>query len=262
MVLASGFVVFVAIDLRGGRVVRLRQGDFDRETAFSDDPIATARGFVEAGVRWLHVVDLDGARSGTPAHTDTVRGIVDAAGSTANVEVAGGMRTVDAVDTTLASGAARVVVGTAAIRDPAFAAELIARWGAASVSVAVDVRGGRAQGDGWVARAADDDPATLIGRLADVGVTTFEVTAIDRDGTLAGPDLALYRTLVDAGRGEIVASGGISTLADLAAVRDAGCAGAIVGRAIYEGRLSVADAVTFGQARPDPASARDQWPEP
>jgi phosphoribosylformimino-5-aminoimidazole carboxamide ribotide isomerase len=246
MVPASRFEVLVAIDLRGGRVVRLRQGDFDRETTFSDEPVETARGFVAAGVRWLHVVDLDGARSGTPAHAATVREIVAAAGSTAAVEVAGGLRTLDAVGEALMSGAARVVVGTAAIRDPGFAAELVGRWGSDSIVVAVDVRDGRAQGDGWLEAATKDEPATLIARLADVGVKTFEVTAIDRDGMLAGPDLELYRTLVDAGHGDIVASGGIASVADLAALRDAGCVGAIVGRAIFEGRLSVADALSIG----------------
>ena len=249
--MTSGFDVLVAIDLRGGRVVRLRQGDFDHETTFSEDPSETARRFADAGVPWLHVVDLDGARSGSVVHGDVVRAIVAAAGSTTTVEVAGGLRTADAVDEALASGAARVVVGTAAIRDPRFAAELVKRWGSDSIAVAVDVRDGRAQGDGWVGPTTDDGPTLLIGRLADVGVTTFEVTAIDRDGTLAGPDLGLYQTLVDAGRGTIIASGGITTVADLAAVRDAGCVGAIVGRAIYEGRLSVADALSVGSAAPD-----------
>ena len=249
--MTSGFDVLVAIDLRGGRVVRLRQGDFDHETTFSEDPSETARRFADAGVPWLHVVDLDGARSGSVVHGDAVRAIVAIAGATTNVEVAGGLRTADAVDEALASGAARVVVGTAAIRDPRFAAELVKRWGSDSIAVAVDVRDGRAQGDGWVGPTTDDGPTLLIGRLADVGVTTFEVTAIDRDGTLAGPDLGLYQTLVDAGRGTIIASGGITTVADLAAVRDAGCVGAIVGRAIYEGRLSVADALSVGSTAPD-----------
>jgi phosphoribosylformimino-5-aminoimidazole carboxamide ribotide isomerase len=244
MVPASRFEVLVAIDLRGGRVVRLRQGDFDQETTFADAPLQTALGFVAAGVRWLHVVDLDGARSGTPAHVDKVREIVAAVGSTARVETAGGLRTLDAVGEALTSGAARVVVGTAAIRDSGFAAELVGRWGSDSIVVAVDVRDGHAQGDGWLEAATKDAPATLMARLADVGVKTFEVTAIDRDGMLAGPDLELYRTLVAAGHSDIIASGGIASVADLAAVRDAGCVGAIVGRAIFEGRLSVADALS------------------
>ena len=243
----------MAIDLRDGRVVRLRQGDFDRETVFSEDPVATALAFVRAGVRWLRVVDLDGARTGSPVHAGVVREIVTAVDSAARVEAAGGLRTLDAVERTLAAGATRVVVGTAAIRDPWFAAEVVQRHGSDSVAVAIDVRDGRAQGDGWVASAADDEPATLIARLADIGVATFEVTAIDRDGTLTGPDLELYRALGDAGRGQIIASGGISTVEDLAAVRDAGCNGAIVGRAVYEGRLSPADALSVAKSGPDRA---------
>jgi phosphoribosylformimino-5-aminoimidazole carboxamide ribotide isomerase len=242
---ARGFEILVAIDLRGGRVVRLTQGDFDRETAFSDDPVATARAFVDAGVRWLHVVDLDGARSGSPGNAAVIRAIVDAVGKRAMIEVAGGLRTTGSVDRVLAGGARRVVVGTAAVREPRFAAELVTRWGRDSVAVAVDVRGSHALGDGWSTPASEDDPATVIARLADAGVTTFEVTAIDRDGMLRGPDLGLYDSLVGAGRGAIIASGGISTRADLRAVRDAGCAGAIVGRAIYEGRLSLEDALTL-----------------
>jgi phosphoribosylformimino-5-aminoimidazole carboxamide ribotide isomerase len=248
--LASDFEVLVAIDLRGDRVVRLEQGDFERETAFSDDPVATSVGFVEAGVRRFHVVDLDGARTGTPVHADVVRSLVVAVGAEVMVEVAGGLRTPEAVGEVLGWGAARVVVGTAAVRDPAFAADLVRRWGPDRIVVAIDVREGRAQGDGWLASVADDRVAAVIARLSDVGVGTFEVTAIDRDGMLRGPDLALYRALVDAKRGAIIASGGISTVADLAAVRDAGCVGAIVGRAIYAGRLSVADALLVGSEEP------------
>jgi len=249
MVDASGFEILVAIDLRAGRVVRLTQGDFDRETAFSDDPVATALAFVEAGVRWLHVVDLDGARSGSPGNADVIGAIVHAVGQTATVEVAGGLRTTESVDRVLAGGARRVVIGTAAVREPRFAGEVVARWGSASVAVAIDVRGGQALGDGWSTPASDDDPAAVIARLADAGVTTFEVTAIDRDGTMRGPDLALYDSLVGAGSGTIIASGGISTLEDLRALRDAGCAGVIVGRAIYEGRLSLGDALTSLQGQ-------------
>src|SRR6185312_6101315 len=147
MVDASGFEILVAIDLRAGRVVRLTQGDFDRETAFSDDPVATALAFVEAGVRWLHVVDLDGARSGSPGNADVIGAIVHAVGQTATVEVAGGLRTTESVDRVLAGGARRVVIGTAAVREPPFAGELVARWGSESVAVAIDVRGGQALGD-------------------------------------------------------------------------------------------------------------------
>ena len=240
----SDFDILPAIDLRGGRVVRLRQGDFARETAFSDDPVAVARGFVEAGARWLHVVDLDGARSGTPGHAQVIARIVAAVGDQARVEVAGGLRDEGSVATVLSSGAARAVVGTAAIEDPAFAGRLVTRHGTAAIAAAIDVRDGLAVGHGWAPDRTGIDAAVAIRRLADEGIETFEVTAIARDGLLGGPDLELYERLARVGRGYIVASGGIATLDDLMAVREVGCAGAIVGRALYEGRLSLGAAIT------------------
>lgn len=241
--MTSAFDILPAIDLRGGRVVRLEQGDFGRETTFSDDPVAVARSFADAGARWLHVVDLDGARNGMPAHTDVIQAIVTAAGERVAVEVAGGLRTEDAVARALATGASRVVVGTAALRDPAFAARLVAMHGAERVAVAIDVRDGQAMGHGWVADSAGVDAADAIVTLAGVGVATFEVTAIDRDGLLGGPDLALYERLVGLGQGSIIASAGIATIGHIAAVRAIGCTGAIIGRALYDGRIVLSDAL-------------------
>ena len=245
----SGFEILAAIDLRGGRVVRLQQGDFARETAFSDDPEAVARAFVDAGARWLHVVDLDGARSGIPTHAHVIAAIVAAVGERTSVEVAGGLRDEAAVSMVLAAGAARAVVGTSAIRDPSVAGRLIARHGAGSIAVAIDVRDGLALGHGWTTEAAGQDATKMIQRLVDQGVGTFEVTAIDRDGLLEGPDMPLYRRLVGLGCGAIVASGGIATLDDLRAVRDVGCSGAIVGRALYEGRFPLGAAIAATQGR-------------
>jgi phosphoribosylformimino-5-aminoimidazole carboxamide ribotide isomerase len=243
MTTASRFEILPAIDLRGGRVVRLRQGDFDRETAYSSDPSATARTFVEAGARWIHVVDLDGARTGRPVQLDAVRAILAAVGERTPVEIAGGLRSAEAATSVLGSGAARVVLGTAALADPGMVGTLVSRHGAGRVAVAIDVRDGRAIGDGWSAEAAGRPAADAIAALADVGVTTFEVTAIDRDGLLGGPDLGMYERLVRLGRGDIVASGGISSLADLRALQTLGCAGAILGRALYEGRLDLTEAL-------------------
>ena len=241
MDVTSGFEILPAIDLRGGRVVRLRQGDFARETTYDGDPTAIADGFVRSGARWLHVVDLDGARSGTIANGAEIAAIVTAAGSRARVEVAGGLRDEAAVAAALAAGATRVVVGTAALEDPAFAGRLVASHGAERVAAAIDIREGIAVGHGWKPGSPGVDAVDAIGRLADVGVTTFEVTAIDRDGLLEGPDIALYERLIGLDRGAIVASGGITTLDDLLALRGTGAAGAIVGRAIYEGRVDLLD---------------------
>ena len=241
--MTSGFDILPAIDLRGGRVVRLQQGDFERETAFSDDPVAVARAFADAGARWLHVVDLDGARTGEPAHGRVIRDVVGAVGDRVAVEVAGGLRTEASVAAVLAAGAARAVVGTAALREPAFAGRLVATHGPGSIAVALDVRDGLALGEGWSVGTRGIDAAVALTALADQGVTTFEATAIERDGLLVGPDLVLLARLVGLVRGDIIASGGIATVDDIRAVRRLGCKGAILGRALYEGRIDLASAI-------------------
>lgn len=246
--MTSEFELLPAIDLRGGRVVRLQQGDFDRETAYSDDPVAVALAFADEGARWLHVVDLDGARTGVSGHAAQIRAIVESVGDRVAVEVSGGVRSEAAAAQAFDAGAARVVVGTAALRDPAFARSLVAAHGARRIAVAIDVRGGRATGQAWDATAPTTDALDAIRTLADAGVVTFEVTAIDRDGLLEGPDLDLLASAVALGRGRIIASAGVSSVEDLRAVRSFGCAGAIVGRALYEGRLSIEDALA-GLAR-------------
>ena len=244
MTKATTFDILPAIDLRGGRVVRLEEGDFERETEFSDDPVSVASGFADDGAGWIHVVDLDAARTGRPAHADAIATIIAAVGERLSVEVAGGLRTDEAVATALKAGAARAVLGTAAIRHPVFAGVTVEVHGAARIAVAIDVRGDRAVGDAWSTADAGVDAEDIIRTLADAGVETFEVTAIDRDGLLGGPDLGLYERLVHLDRGAIIASGGIATVTDVQAVRDVGCRGAIIGRALYEGRLSLPDALT------------------
>ena len=237
---ASRFEILPAIDLRGGRVVRLRQGDFEQEMAYGDDPAAIARGFAASGARWIHVVDLDGARTGRPVQRDSIGAVLGAVGEGVRVEVAGGLRTVDGVEQVLTGGAWRAVLGTAALEDPAFVGALVSAHGAGRIAVAIDVRHGHAVGHGWATNATEWPVADAVAALADAGVTTFEVTAIERDGLLQGPALGLYDRLVQLDRGDIIASGGIATLDDLRALRARGCAGAILGRALYEGRLDLA----------------------
>ena len=237
------FEVLPAIDLRGGRVVRLTHGRFDRETSYGMDPAATARSFVEAGARWIHVVDLDGARAGRPVQLEAVRRIVAAAGPDASVELGGGLRSIATVEAALAAGVERVVLGTRAVSEPAFVGQVVERFGRERVVAALDVRDGRAIGEGWRDGAAGTDPEAALRLIAAVGFVRFAVTAIDRDGTLEGPDLDLLGRLVALRLGEILASGGVSSVADLDAVAQAGCLGAIVGRALYEGRLDLAEAI-------------------
>jgi phosphoribosylformimino-5-aminoimidazole carboxamide ribotide isomerase len=236
------FELLPAIDLRGGQVVRLSEGDFGRETIYSIDPTELARGFAAAGADWLHIVDLDGARDGARRQTDVITQIVAAAGNL-KCEVAGGLRDVPSVDAALAAGASRVVIGTAALRDPSFVETLVTRYGAERVAVALDVRDGLAVGQGWVPGATGVPATEALTTLAERGATTFIVTAIERDGLLNGPNLDLLGTMVQLRRGNIIASAGVSSLGDLLAVRTLGCSGAIVGRAIYEGRLDFDEAV-------------------
>lgn len=247
--MSTAFELLPAIDLRGGRVVRLRQGDFDRETAYDDEPVGVALRFVTQGTTWLHVVDLDGARAGEPRQLELVAAISAATRGRARVELGGGLRDAASVGRAFEAGVDRIALGTAALRDPGFATSIVEHHGSASVVASIDVRDGLALGDGWRAGAPGLPVAEAVVRLADAGITAFEVTAIERDGQLEGPDLALLRELVEIGRGRIIASGGITSLADLDAVRSAGCAGAIIGRALYEGRLDLAAAVaTLGEA--------------
>ena len=238
------FQILPAIDLLGGRVVRLEQGDFSQQTTFSDDPGSVAQKFVSGGAAWLHVVDLEGARTGTPSQASAIRSILTAtAGSSASVEVAGGLRTADACTSALAAGAARVVVGTRTLADPEFAARLVKDHGTDRVVVALDIRDGRAVGHGWAGGSRGVEAEQALRALLDVGVRWFEVTAIERDGMLSGPDFALLQRLMHDPRARIIASAGIASIGDLRAVRGLGCAGAIVGRAIYDGTLDLATAL-------------------
>jgi phosphoribosylformimino-5-aminoimidazole carboxamide ribotide isomerase len=243
--LPSVFHLLPAIDLRGGLVVRLSEGDFARETVYGADPEEVARRFAAAGARWIHIVDLDGARGGERRQTEVVTRIVAAAGPGVSCEVAGGLRDEGAVAAALAAGAARAVIGTAALRDPELVGRLVARFGAERIAVALDVRDGLAIGGGWVPGAPGVPVDQALSGLADRGANTFIVTAIERDGLLSGPDLDLLGVMVALGRGEVVASAGVASMDDIAAVRALGCAGAIVGRALYEGRVDLAAAVRF-----------------
>ncbi|HSS37122.1 MAG TPA: 1-(5-phosphoribosyl)-5-[(5-phosphoribosylamino)methylideneamino] imidazole-4-carboxamide isomerase [Patescibacteria group bacterium] len=246
------FELLPALDLRGGRVVRLVQGDFARETVYGDDPNAVVDAFARAGAGWVHVVDLDGARAGVPVQTATVGEIIRAADGRLRVEVGGGLRDRPSVARVLELGAARVVVGTAALADPAFVGSLVTVHGPDRIAVALDVRDGAAVGHGWRAGAPGTPIVEAVSRMTDAGVETLIVTAIERDGRLEGPDLDLLEGLARAGRGRVIASGGISSTEDVLAARSVGCAGAIVGRAMYEGRIDLAATLRALGATADP----------
>lgn len=209
---------------------------------YDDDPLRVARRFADAGAHWLHIVDLDGARAGQRRHAAEIAAILDAVGEHVACEVAGGLRTDAAVHSVLEAGARRAVLGTRAVQDSAMVGRLVSEHGADRIAVAIDVRNGLAIGDAW-RRQTDGQPVlATITRLMDVGVADFEVTAIDRDGLLGGPDLALLASAVALGP-RIIASAGIRSVPDIRDVREVGCAGAIIGRAIHDGSLDLAEAV-------------------
>jgi phosphoribosylformimino-5-aminoimidazole carboxamide ribotide isomerase len=229
------FTVYPALDVLDGRVVRLSEGRREHVTVEGGDPVAAAERFVAEGATWLHLVDLDGAFSGKPDLG--LVGRVAAAG--VPVQVGGGYRTLDLIDAALAAGAARVLVGTAAL-DDAFLATAVAQFEDA-VAVAVDARDGRVAVDGWT-REATRTPVDLARRCAAAGVRRLLVTSTGRDGTLAGPDLPLLRAVSAAGL-PVIAAGGIATLDDLRALRRLGYEGAVTGSAVWLGRFSLAEAV-------------------
>ena len=242
-------ILYPAIDIRGGQAVRLQQGDYERETAYDADPAEAARRWVKGGARYLHVVDLDGARSGASENLDAVRRIADDAG--VPVQVGGGLRNLDAIAAVLNAGAERAVSGTAALRDPELLAAALDTHGERIV-VSVDARGGRVALQGWT-EASDVDAVDAIGRIADAGVRRFVFTPIDVDGTMEGPDLSELARVAAATDAELIYSGGVGDIAHLkvlAAEAPRNVAGVIVGRALYEGRFDVAE----GQAALDAAT--------
>ena len=243
-------ILWPAVDIRDGRAVRLVRGDFDRETVYDADPLDAARRWLQDGARALHVVDLDGARDGAPANLDHVRRI--AAAAEVPVEVGGGLRDDDAVAGVLAAGADRAVLGTAALRDASFAERMVGAHGSERIVVSVDVREGRVAAGGWT-QQSDVAAETALTVLREHGVTQFVYSSIERDGMLAGPDILALRRACDVVPDcAIVYSGGIATVEDLARVAGVGksvLTGAIVGTALFEGRLTVAE----GQAALDAA---------
>jgi phosphoribosylformimino-5-aminoimidazole carboxamide ribotide isomerase len=234
-------ILYPAIDIRGGHAVRLTRGDYANETVYDADPLDAALRWAGEGARYLHVVDLDGAREGRPAnlgHVERIAGAVEVP-----IQLGGGLRDAESVAAALEAGAQRVVLGTGAVESPALIEELALEHGD-RIAVGVDARGGRVAVSGWT-RETGEAPSDLVRELSERGVQRFVYTPVDVDGTLAGPDLEGLPAVAEAARGDVIYSGGVGTLEDLAALRDLGLAnleGAIVGRALYEGRFGVADA--------------------
>jgi phosphoribosylformimino-5-aminoimidazole carboxamide ribotide isomerase len=227
--------LYPAIDVRGGSCVRLVQGDYGQETVYRADPVAVAKEFEASGATWLHVVDLDAARTGQPENRDVVAAIARSVG--VPVQSGGGVRDEKAAEALFAAGVTRVVIGTAALEDPDLVRALAARH-PGGVAVGLDGRGGEAATRGWT-EDSGIDVLDAIDRFEGAGVAAFVVTDIDRDGMLGGPDLAGLAAVLARTAVPIIASGGVSSLDDLRALARLGAAGAIVGKAIYEGVFTV-----------------------
>ncbi|MDE2934318.1 MAG: 1-(5-phosphoribosyl)-5-[(5-phosphoribosylamino)methylideneamino]imidazole-4-carboxamide isomerase [Chloroflexota bacterium] len=233
------FEVIPAIDIRGGRCVRLLQGDYDQETAYADDPAEVARDWEAQGAQRLHVVDLDGAREGRSVNTAEVAAICEAVAIP--VEVSGGLRTIEDVEGAVERGAKRIQLGSAAVRNPNLVNEVVERFPGTLV-VAIDTRAGEALTEGW-REGSGTDALTLAREMVERGVPRIMVTDIARDGALEGPNAELAAAFAGALPVPVVASGGVTTTDDLRALAETGCEGAIVGKALYERRFTLAEAL-------------------
>ena len=235
--------LYPAIDLRAGRCVRLHQGDYDQETVYGDDPVAQARAFADAGAGWIHVVDLDAAKSGVPENREVVAAIAKAVD--VPVQTGGGVRSVEAAHALFAAGVERVVIGTAALKEPELVRALALDH---RVAVGLDAKSGEVATDGWL-QGSGRTVLDVARSFADAGVDAFVVTDIARDGTLEGPDLVGLAQVLGATPVDVIASGGVGTMEDLTALDEIEVdgrrlSGVIAGKAIYEGHVDVAAAVT------------------
>lgn len=234
------FEIIPAIDLQGGRCVRLVQGDFDRSTVYGDDPAGMARRWEGAGATRIHVVDLDGAKEGEPRQLAVVKAIADAV--SVPVQLGGGLRTLDHIAAAVDAGVDRVMVGTKAIEDPSFVDVALRRFGEL-VGIGIDARDGRVAVRGWV-DVSDVDALDLARQMAERGVKTIVYTDISRDGMLTGPNLDAMRKMAEAVPSiSVIASGGVGKPQDIIDLAETGTVGVIVGKAIYTGNVDLASAI-------------------
>jgi phosphoribosylformimino-5-aminoimidazole carboxamide ribotide isomerase len=241
-----GFTVYPAIDLRAGKVVRLKQGDPNRQTIYTDDPAAVARNWIEQGASWLHVVDLSGAFGETAEENQqALEELLKAVGGTGpavKVQFGGGLRSPADVERLLYLGVSRVILGTMAVSAPDLVQQAVARFGAEAVAVAVDARHGKVRVQGWRAET-DLDPLAFASRLSEFGVRTVVFTNISRDGVGQGADVKTSARLSRETGLAVIAAGGVNALADIRKARQAKLSGVVVGRALYEGRFTLKEAL-------------------
>jgi phosphoribosylformimino-5-aminoimidazole carboxamide ribotide isomerase len=232
-------IILPAIDIKDGRCVRLYQGDYDQITTYDDDPVRVALRWQEAGAHWLHVVDLDGAAAGYPVNSDLIKRIRKE--TTFHIEVGGGLRTLSDIDLVLKLGVDRVILGTVAIKNPALLKEALHHWGE-QIVVGLDARAGKVAISGW-RENSQVDAVALAEELSASDVQRFIYTDIARDGSLQGPNIEALQAIQNAVSCAVIASGGVSSLADLHALATVGVEGAIVGKAIYTGNVDLVTAI-------------------
>ena len=235
--------ILPATDLYDGKVVRLYKGDYDQMTVYSDKPLQIAREFADCGAEFLHVVDLEGARDGTTPNRRVVEKLVEKSGM--SIEIGGGIRTEDTVRTYIDMGVERVILGTSAVTDPVFLEKMVDRYGD-QIAVGVDLANGYLAIKGWTEQSEISADA-FFSHLQEIGVRTAICTDISKDGTLSGTNLQLYKTLSETYDMHLIASGGITTLDDIVALREMDLYGAILGKALYTGDLDLKDAVKLAR---------------
>ena len=228
-------ILFPAIDIRGGKCVRLTQGDYDQETVYHDSPTSMAQQWEREGGEFIHVVDLDGAKSGDTPNMNAIRDLVQ--GVNVPVQVGGGVRTMEKVTQHIENGVSRVIIGTAAIEDPEFLKEAVAKYGD-KIAVSIDARGGYVATDGWT-ETSTTKATDLIQELEAIGVKTVVYTDILKDGMMQGPNMEELKEIDEMTSIDIIASGGVSTEQNIRDLRAMGLYGAIIGKALYEGALSL-----------------------
>lgn len=241
------FTIYPAIDMRGGKCVRLLQGDYEKETVYGDSPFEMAKKFADEGAEWIHIVDLDGARDGKRVNDQFVIQAAKELG--VNIQIGGGIRSEEDINHYLENGVSRVIIGSIAVSNPEFAGEMVRKYGA-RIAIGLDAKNGYVATHGWL-NTSEVSAVDLGKRFADAGAETFIFTDIATDGTLAGPNVEATRQLALETGKSVIASGGVSSLDDLDALRkisEDGVSGAIVGKAIYEGRFTVKSALEMGNA--------------
>ena len=236
--------ILPAIDIRDGQAVRLFKGDFNQQTVVNPDVLGQARIFADAGIEFIHVVDLDGALDGKATNRDLIAALKVATGL--GVEVGGGIRTLEQIQDYLNVGIDRVIIGSMAVKNPSFVQEAINRFGAEKIVVGIDAKDGYVATEGWL-ETSNVDFISLAKEMEKMGVQLFVYTDVDRDGTLTGPNFAHYEQLVaELTTAKVIASGGIAQLSDLTSLAEIGVAGTIVGKAYYNGNISLEELKGFG----------------